>query len=365
MKSISVLVLLGLLVTAPAFAQSGGIESLRETGKAFSAVAKKVSPSVVFIQVESVREVQSSPFNDDLFRRFFGDRFGSPGQQAPREERTRGQGSGFVFSLDRGIFSDKAYILTNNHVVEGGEKISVTFEDGRVFDATIKGADPKSDIAVLEIEDAKVPALGLGDSTALEVGEWVVAIGNPFGLSHTLTAGIVSAKGRTSLGISDYEDFIQTDAAINPGNSGGPLVNLLGEVVGVNSAIATTGGGFGAEAGNIGVGFAIPVEQVRITADQILRTGEAQYPIIGAEVRTGNADGAGAEIQKVNPGSAAEEGGLEEGDLITAVDGERVTDGIALIVSIRTHQPGETVEFTVRRGGEERQVSVELRGQVG
>ena len=140
---------------------------------------------------------------------------------------------------------------------------------------------------------------------------------------------------------------------------------MLLEFVLIDRGGATAGGGFGAEAGNIGVGFAIPVEQVRITADQILRTGEAQYPIIGAEVRTGNAQGDGAEIQKVNPGSAAEEGGLEEGDVITAVDGERVTDGIALIVSIRPHQPGETVEFTVRRGGEERRISVQLRGQVG
>ena len=278
-------------------------------------------------------------------------------------------GSGFV--LDR-----QGHVVTNNHVVaeaaQDDGRIQVVDQEGNRYDASVVGRSAVYDLAVLVAEEmaGEFEPTALGASSRLRVGETVVAIGSPLGLSSTVTAGIVSALQRpVTTGDPDsdtsYINAVQTDAAINPGNSGGPLVNLLGEVVGVNSAIATTGGGFGAEAGNIGVGFAIPVEQVRITADQILRTGEAQYPIIGAEVRTGNADGDGAEIQKVNPGSAAEEGGLEEGDVITAVDGERVTDGIALIVSIRTHQPGETVEFTVRRGGEERQVSVELRGQVG
>lgn len=278
-------------------------------------------------------------------------------------------GSGFV--LDR-----QGHVVTNNHVVaeaaQDDGRIQVVDQEGNRYDASVVGRSAVYDLAVLVAEEmaGEFEPTALGASSRLRVGETVVAIGSPLGLSSTVTAGIVSALQRpVTTGDPDsdtsYINAVQTDAAINPGNSGGPLVNLLGEVVGVNSAIATTGGGFGAEAGNIGVGFAIPVEQVRITADQILRTGEAQYPIIGAEVRTGNAQGDGAEIQKVNPGSAAEEGGLEEGDVITAVDGERVTDGIALIVSIRTHQPGETVEFTVRRGGEERQVSVELRGQVG
>jgi putative serine protease PepD len=165
---------------------------------------------------------------------------------------------------------------------------------------------------------------------------------------------------------SSYINAVQTDAAINPGNSGGPLVDLKGQVVGVNSAIATTGGGFGGESGNIGVGFAIPIEQVRITADQILRTGEARYPVIGAQVQTGGGDeGEGARIDQVNPDTPAQDAGLRKDDVVTAVEGERVTDGIALIVAIRTHQPGETIEFTILRGGEERTIEIKLGAEVG
>ena len=164
---------------------------------------------------------------------------------------------------------------------------------------------------------------------------------------------------------SSYINAVQTDAAINPGNSGGPLVNLRGQVVGVNSAIATTGGGIGGEAGNIGVGFAIPIEQVRVTADQILRTGQARYPVIGAQVQTGDNDGRGAEIDEVMPNTPAEKGGLRKGDVIVEVEGERVTDGIALIVAIRSHQPGETVEFTILRDGDEKTVSLTLGAETG
>jgi putative serine protease PepD len=165
---------------------------------------------------------------------------------------------------------------------------------------------------------------------------------------------------------SSYINAVQTDAAINPGNSGGPLVNLRGQVVGVNSAIATTGSSIGGgESGNIGVGFAIPIEQVRITADQILRTGEARYPVIGAQVQTGEDDGTGAEIDEVLEDTPAEASGLRKGDVVTEVNGERVTDGIALIVAIRSHQPGETLEFTVERDGRERTISVTLDSEVG
>ena len=224
-----------LFVPTSALAQQGGIESLRQTGKAFSSVAQKVSPSVVLIKVETIRDNpvssfdQGSPFDDDILKRFFGDQFKRlPKQNPQREQRSIGQGSGFVFSLDNGLFSDKSYILTNNHVIANASSIRVTFQDGRELDAEVVGADPKSDIAILKVNTGDIAALKLGDSSKLEVGEWVVAIGNPFGLSHTLTVGVVSAKGRTGIGISDYEDFIQTDAAINPGNSGGPLVNLDG-----------------------------------------------------------------------------------------------------------------------------------------
>lgn len=278
-------------------------------------------------------------------------------------------GSGFV--LDR-----QGHVVTNNHVVAGaadaGGKIEIVDQNGERHTARLVGRSPVYDLAVLYVPDAKdlTPA-ALGRSESLRIGEGVVAIGSPLGLSSTVTSGIVSALDRpVTTGGQEADDLsyinaVQTDAAINPGNSGGPLVNLRGQVVGVNSAIATAGGGFGGEAGNIGVGFAIPVEQVRVTADQILKDGEARYPVIGAQVNTGRADQEGAPVVEVMGGTPAEEAGLREGDLITAVDGERVTDGIALIVSIRTHQPGETIEFTVERDGREQTVPITLDSEVG
>jgi putative serine protease PepD len=278
-------------------------------------------------------------------------------------------GSGFV--LDQ-----EGHIVTNNHVVEQAAEddgpIEIVDQDGNRYDATVVGRSPVYDLAVLQSDDAKqLEPASLGDSRALHVGDPVVAIGSPLGLSSTVTAGIVSALQRPvttgdSASESSYINAVQTDAAINPGNSGGPLVNLVGQVVGVNSAIATTGGTTGGDqAGNIGVGFAIPIEQVKITADQILRTGEARYPVIGAKVQTGERDGTGAEIDEVIEGTPAEDAGLEKGDVVVALDGQRVTDGIALIVSIRSHQPGETVTFTVLRDGDEQDIDVTLDSEVG
>jgi putative serine protease PepD len=278
-------------------------------------------------------------------------------------------GSGFV--LDR-----QGHVVTNNHVVAQADQdngpIEIVDQDGNRYSATVVGRSPVYDIAVLYSEQVKqlAPA-ALGASAALRVGDEVVAFGSPLGLSSTVTAGIVSALHRPvttgdSGDDSSYINAVQTDAAINPGNSGGPLVNLRGQVVGVNSAIATTGGTVGGESGNIGVGFAIPIEQVRITADQILRTGEAKYPVIGAKVKTGgNDEGQGAEVDSVLPDSPAERSGMQKGDVITAVDGERVADGIALIVAIRAHQPGETVKFTIKRDGAEQTISLKLGAEVG
>jgi putative serine protease PepD len=283
------------------------------------------------------------------------------------DEEGGATGSGFV--LDQ-----QGHIITNNHVVEQAAEddglIEIVDQEGNRYDATVVGRSPVYDLAVLFSEDAKeLRPASLGAAKALRIGEGVVAIGSPLGLSSTVTAGIVSAVNRpvtTGDGdASSYINAVQTDAAINPGNSGGPLVNLLGQVVGVNSAIATAGGGIGGEAGNIGVGFAIPIEQVRVTADQILETGEARYPVIGAKVQTGGADGQGALIDSVVEGQPADEAGLEKGDVVVALEGERVTDGIALIVAIRSHQPGETLEFTVDRDGDERVFDVTLDSEVG
>jgi putative serine protease PepD len=278
-------------------------------------------------------------------------------------------GSGFV--IDAG-----GHIITNNHVVEQAAEddglIEVVDQDGNRYEATVVGRSPVYDLAVLYSDEVKqMKPAALGESTALHVGDPVVAFGSPLGLSSTVTAGIVSALQRPvttgdAASESSYINAIQTDAAINPGNSGGPLVNMLGQVIGVNSAIATTGGTTGGDqAGNIGVGFAIPMEQVEVTADQILRTGEARYPVIGAQVQTGQRDGSGAEIDKVLEDTPAEAAGLKEGDVVVALEGQKVTDGIALIVSIRSHQPGETLTFTVLRDGGEKDIDVQLDSEVG
>ncbi len=332
-KSFLVAACLPLLCLPPAFAaQDGGIESLRQTGKAFSSVARKVSPSVVFIHVEGRSPDAENgtgdwPFHDDLLRRFFGDDFPGLARPAPKKPRRAiGQGSGFVFST-RG---DSAYILTNSHVVEDAERIRVKLHDGREYDAALQGTDPRSDVAVLKVEARGLTALKWGDSANLEVGEWVVAMGNPFGLSHTLTTGVVSAKGRTSLGINDYEDFIQTDAAINPGNSGGPLLNLDGEVVGVNTAIFSRSGG------HMGVGFAIPSKLARTIAEQLLASGRVVRGYIGLTVQPLNMEIAeapqltqtrGALVNEVQAGSPAEQAGLRTGDVLTHFDGIPLADG--------------------------------------
>jgi putative serine protease PepD len=277
-------------------------------------------------------------------------------------------GSGFVLDRD-------GHVVTNNHVVasaaEDDGPIVVIDQSGERYEATMVGRSAVYDLAVLAIDGAgKLEPAALGASQVLHVGDPVVAFGAPLGLSQTVTSGIVSALNRPvttgdSADDSSYINAVQTDAAINPGNSGGPLVNLAGEVVGVNSAIATTGGA-STESGNIGVGFAIPIEQVRTTVDQILRTGRAEYPVIGAQVRTGGEpDSEGATITEVMPDTPAERAGLEKDDVIVAVDDHPVNDGIALIVAIRTHLPGETVEMSVVRGGEERVVTIKLDGKVG
>ncbi|QBR93715.1 S1C family serine protease [Nocardioides euryhalodurans] len=278
-------------------------------------------------------------------------------------------GSGFV--LDR-----QGHIITNNHVVQQADEndglIQVVDDKGNRYDVEVVGRSAVYDLAVLYARDARgLPPAALGASRRLAVGESVVAFGSPLGLSSTVTSGIVSALNRPvttgdSANDSSYINAVQTDAAINPGNSGGPLVNLQGQVVGVNSAIATTGSALGGRSGNIGVGFAIPIEQVRVTADQILRTGEARYPVIGAQVQTGGESNVnGARIDQVLADTPAEASGLQEGDVVTEVNGQRVTDGISLIVAIRSYQPGETIDFTLTRDGDEQVVSVTLGAETG
>ncbi|MGD9961057.1 S1C family serine protease [Nocardioides sp.] len=274
------------------------------------------------------------------------------------------------------VFDKQGHIITNNHVIAGaadGGDIEIVDHSGRQYTAELIGRSSVYDLAVLYVPEAKkLQPVSLGASKAMNVGDQVVAIGSPLGLNETVTSGIVSALNRPvttgdSADDTSYINAVQTDAAINPGNSGGPLVNMQGQVIGVNSAIATTGGSStGTQSGNIGVGFAIPVEQVITTADQILKTGKAQYPVIGAKVLTGDQDGKrGAVIDEVMSNTPADDAGLEKGDLVTAVDGQSITDGASLIVQIRTHRPGDTITLTVDRDGDTRDVEVTLSGEDG
>jgi len=366
------LILFSALVAFSAQAQEGGIENLRQTGKAFAKVARAVSPSVAYIQVESrsggTSQLRSPfdeqwPFDDDFLRRFFGDEFpGIPRPEAPGDEqRVLGQGSGFVFATSKS--ADSTYIVTNNHVVANADKITVKFQDGSEFDAKVKGGDSKSDIAVIEIEETGLPVLSLGDSAKLEVGEWVVAIGNPFGLSYTLTVGVVSAKGRTRLGISDYEDFIQTDAAINPGNSGGPLVNLDSEVVGMNTAIFSRSGGY------MGVGFAIPINLAKVIANQLIEQGEVTRGFLGIVIQPLTRELAqsfdleetqGILIAQVTEDSPAQKAGLRQGDVIVSYRGQPVKDVGSFRNQVSLTPPGSQERLIIIRDGKKKTISVTI-----
>lgn len=368
----SVLLLVWLVLVSPATADDS-IVNLKNSGKAFASVAEAVSPSVASIRVEGTAPVPAttpfrSPFDDEFFRRFFGDRFQPMPQprQPQGQRRALGQGSGFVFSVQDGLLEDKSYLLTNNHVVEHADKITVTFPNGQEFPAEITGTDPKSDVAVIEIETADIPALKLADSSKAEVGEWVVAIGNPFGLNHTLTVGVVSAKGRTSVGINDYEDFIQTDAAINPGNSGGPLVNMDGEVVGINTAIFSRSGGY------MGIGFAIPSNLARGIAEQLVDKGSVTRGQLGVIIQPVTSDlaasfgieaGKGVLVSQVNPDSPAQKGGLQVGDVIVEYAGRPVFDVGDFRNRVALTEPGTRQALTVLRDGRKRKLTVTIGQQ--
>ncbi|MBC7285173.1 Do family serine endopeptidase, partial [Hoeflea sp.] len=288
-----------------------------------------------------------------FFRKFFN----VPEDAQPPKQEFHAAGSGVI------VDAAKGYILTNNHVVENAEDVTAVLNDGRSFKATVVGTDSLTDLAVISIKADNLSALPLGDSTKLRVGDYVVAVGNPFGLSQTATMGIVSALGRTGLGIESYEDFIQTDASINPGNSGGALVNLSGEVVGINSAIV------GPSGGNVGIGFAIPVSMARQVMDQLIQHGKITRGQLGviiqdltpalAKALQITAPG-GAMVAQVLPDSVAAAAGLKPGDVISAVDGAPVRNAAALRNIIGLKSATETVELTVLRKGEEIRVKAEL-----
>lgn len=311
----------------------------------------EVTPAVVNISVVTRAPMEDNPlFRDPFFRRFFN----LPDRSAPTEQAA---GSGVIVDAAQG------YVLTNHHVVKDAEQVVVTLKDRRQFQARIVGVDPGTDIAVLRIQPQNLTALRFGDSDHLNVGDYVIAIGNPFGLGQTVTSGIVSALGRSGLNIEGYEDFIQTDASINPGNSGGALVNLRGELVGINTAI------IGPAGGNVGIGFAVPANMARGVMNQIVRYGEVRRGRLGIEMleltpdiarKLGTSLLEGAVVAAVQPGSPAEKGGLRERDIVVAMNGRPVRSPAELRARLGLTPVGEEVEFKVQRGQETRTVKATI-----
>jgi len=348
------------MLSVPARAVSEETAALKQTSKAFTEAVKKVLPAVVAVQSEYTVQGISyrSPFEDDFFERFFGPRFRMP---MPREEKRVGQGSGFLISED-------GYILTNHHVVADASKITILLHDGRRFEnVEIVGSDEKADLALLKIPDVKgLPTVKMGNSDLLEVGEWVIAVGNPFGLTETVTVGVVSAKGRRIRGDDPgvYEDFIQTDAAINPGNSGGPLLNIDGEVVGINAAIVTGDTGV---RGYMGIGLAVPINMAKSMAEQMMKTGKfvRGYAGIGLQDLTEDiAQGLdlkirkGAIITQVYENSPAEEAGLQADDIIISIDNREIHNSQDVRNVVGYSAPGTKLTFVVLRNGSEKKITL-------
>lgn len=309
---------------------------------------ERVNPSVVNISTFATRAVQQNPLlNDPFFRRFFNLQ---PGQQMPKSRRTQSAGSGVIIDAEAGT------VVTNHHVIKDADEIHVGLEDGRQYEAELIGSDPGADIAVLKLlEFEDLVDIKMANSDQLSVGDFVVAIGNPFGLGQTITAGVVSALGRTGLGIEGYEDFIQTDASINPGNSGGALVNLRGELVGINTAIIAPAGG------NIGIGFAIPTNMANSSIEQILEHGEVRRGQLGviiqdltrslAEAFDIDVQQRGVVIAEVQADSAADKAGLEAGDIVISLDGKPMESSAQLRNEIGQRRIGDSLKLTVLRDG--------------
>jgi serine protease Do len=369
-RLLTLLVFCLMLIATQSLAQSetsDAIAILDKSSKAFVNVVKKAKPAVVNIKVEKTTtrnfqggQIPEEMFNNPFFEQFFGPQFRRQQQQKPQEYTQRGQGSGFIISKD-------GFIMTNNHVVEGADTIKVTLSDDREFDAKVIGTDPQTDVALIKIEDPdNLPVLPLGDSANLEAGEWVIAIGNPFGLNQTVTVGVVSATGRSSVGISEYENFIQTDAAINPGNSGGPLINGRGEVVGINTALFSRTGGY------MGIGFAIPINMAKSIEEQLHKEGKVTRGWLGVVIQNIDKNLAESfdlkevrgilvsEVQKDSPASAA---GLQRGDVIIRLDGVELQDVSDLRNRVALIQPGSKAMVEIIRSGREKKIQVTIGEQ--
>ena len=318
-------------------------------------MVERTRPAVVNIATTGHVDVQKHPLlNDPFFKRFF-----EGYEDMPQRKETKSLGSGVV------IDADKGYIVTNHHVVEGAQEIAVTMHNGHHFKAKLIGSDPEADVAVVQTDIKGLQAIPFGDSDKLRVGDFAVAIGNPFGLGQTVTSGIVSALGRTGLGIEGYENFIQTDASINPGNSGGALVNLRGELIGINTAILAAGG-----AGNVGIGFAIPINMVRQIVDQLIEYGEVRRGLLGVIMQNltpelSQAFGLdlhqGVVISQVIEDTAAEEAGLKAGDVVVSINGAPVKSASAMRNMVGLLRVGEEMNITVIREGKKKTMTAVIR----
>jgi serine protease Do len=327
--------------------ESSPLEREMKARVSFAPVVKKVAPSVVNIySTMTIKERPSALFNDPFFRRFFGDEFG---QQQPRERKAQSLGSGVIVSPD-------GYILTASHVVEGADKVKVALSSGeKEFDAKVIGTDAPTDVAVLKINmKTNLPAIVLGDSDKLEVGDMVLAVGNPFGVGQTVTMGIISGLSRGGFGIAGYENFIQTDAAINPGNSGGALVDAEGRLIGVNTAILSRSGGF------MGVGFAVPINMARFAMDRLITVGKVTRGYLGVNIQALTPElakqfnlpdeSSGVLIGGIMPNSPAAKAGLEDGDIIVELNGKKISDPRALQLQVAQNPPGTKIRLGVLRG---------------
>jgi serine protease Do len=330
--------------------------------------AKAAMPAVVKISASKIVKTPTAYEGggdelNPLFRQFFGEE--GPNQfrqQQPSSHREGGLGSGVVVSPD-------GYILTNNHVVDGATDVSVTLPDRREFKAKVIGTDAKTDIAVLKIEASNLPVITVGNSSKMQIGDAVLAIGNPYGVGQTVTMGIVSATGRAGLGIEDYEDFIQTDASINPGNSGGALVNDRGELIGINTAILAPGSG-----GNQGIGFAVPVNLARNVMDQIVSHGSVQRAYLGVTIQQvtpaiakaiGLSGPDGAMVGDVSPNSPASRAGIQSGDVILSMNGTPIAESNQLRMNVSLMNPGQSVHLKIFRDGQTREVTAQVAEMPG
>ena len=328
-----------LLFSGAAYAQPVGLP-MRDGLPTLAPILEKVTPAVVNIAVLQKSPEEENPLmRDPFFRRFFG----VPQQQEPQIAA----GSGVIVDAKNG------YVITNSHVVKDAREILITLKDNRRLPAKLVGSDPGTDIAVLKVEPKNLVEAKFGDSDALQVGDFVMAIGNPFGIGQTATSGIVSALGRSGLSVEGYEHFIQTDAPINPGNSGGALINLKGELIGINSAI------IGPAGGNVGIGFAVPSVMAKAVMDQLVRFGEVKRGRLGIAMR--NASGVeGAQIAEVEANSPAAQAGLRKGDVVTAVNGHPVRGSAELRARLGVVPAGETVELKVQRGNESQVIKARI-----